>query len=125
MDILDKIGDASKKTVKLTGDLAKQTKLKFKMGDKKSDIDEIYLSIGEKVYRKYILDGEVSEEFISECETIDKLAEEVENLRMHILKLKDKIQCQNCYTEISIDFHYCPKCGEETINKDTSQTDTL
>ena len=107
MDILEKAG----KTIKMTGDLAKQAKLKMSMGDKKSRIDEIYLSIGEKVYRKFLLEGDVSDELKSECETIDKIAEEIEYLRMEILKLKNKKQCVECHIETNYDYQFCPRCG--------------
>ena len=115
MDLLNKIGQKANrtynKTMKFTGNITRQARLKWSMADLKSTIDEIYLSIGEQVYRKFILDGEASEELKSECEEIGILAEEVEYLRMEILKLKSKKQCENCHTEINVEFKFCPICG--------------
>lgn len=113
--MFEKIGEKAtnvgKNTVKYTGNFAKQIRIKLRMEDKKSKIEDMYLSIGEKIYREYVLGEEIPEELVSECETLDKLAEEVEYYRMEILKLRDKKQCKECHREISADYKFCPACG--------------
>ncbi len=54
---------------------------------------------------------------------IDILADENEDIRMELLKLKDLKQCPKCHYEIYYDFHYCPNCGyvqDEPNNKDSN-----
>ena len=113
--MFEKIGEKAttvgRKTVKYTGNVAKQVKLKLKMEDKKSQIEDIYVIIGEKVYREYVLGEEIPEELVSECETLDKLAEEVEYCRMEILRLRAKKQCKECHREINFSYKFCPMCG--------------
>lgn len=111
MNMFETATNVGKKTVKYTGDFTKQIRLKLKMEDKKEQIEEIYLFIGEKVYREYVLGEEVPEEFVNECEELDKLAEEVEHCRLEILKLKDKKQCKDCHREINYSYKFCPMCG--------------
>ena len=99
------------KTVKYTGNYTKQVRLKLRMAEKKNRIEDIYTNIGEKIYREYVLGEEVTKDLVSECESIDKLSEEVEYCRMEILKLKDKIQCRECHREIHSEYKFCPVCG--------------
>ena len=52
MDFFDKLGkkatEAYKVTADKTGKIAKETKLKFKMGELKTKIEDIYEEIGKK-----------------------------------------------------------------------------
>ena len=54
MEFFDKLGkkasEAYKMTADKTGKIAKETKLKLKMNELKSEIKEIYEEIGKKVY---------------------------------------------------------------------------
>ena len=109
--ISEKATDVGMKTVRYTGNFTRQIKLKLQMEDKKGQIEDMYLRIGEKVYREYVLGEEVPEELVSACEELDKLAEEVEFCRMEILKLKDKKQCSECHREINASYKFCPVCG--------------
>ena len=117
MDFFDKLGkkatEAYKITADKTGKIAKETKLKFKMSELKSQIEEIYEEIGKKVYEKHIREEEIciKKDLEEECTKIDILASEIEDLQNQTLSLKDKKQCQNCYTEIDKEDKYCKNCG--------------
>ena len=120
MEFLDKLGkkasEAYKITADKTGKLAKETKLKFKIGDLRTKISDLYEEIGKKVYESHIReDGEakenIQEELESLCIKIDVLSDEIEDLLKQCLELKNRKQCKNCYTEIDIEYKYCPKCG--------------
>ena len=58
MEFFDKIGkkasEAYKITADKTGKIAKETKLKLKMGDLKGQINDLYEEIGKKVYEKHV-----------------------------------------------------------------------
>lgn len=64
MDFFDKLSkkatEAYKITADKTGKFAKDTKLKIKMNDLKSQIDEIYEDIGKKVYEKHLREEDIS-----------------------------------------------------------------
>ena len=123
MDFFDKLGkkatEAYKVTADKTGKLAKETKLKFKMGELKSKIEDIYEEIGKKVYEKHVQKEDISaNDLLEECKKIDDLSNEIEKIRQECLDLKDKKVCQKCFKEIDKTMKFCPECGakQETEN---------
>lgn len=121
MAFFDKLGkkasEAYKITADKTGKLAKETKIKFKMGDLKSQVNEIYEEIGKKVYEKHVKKEEISiNDLEEECIKIDVLSDEIEDLLKQCLELKDKKTCVKCFKEIEKDAKFCPSCG--TVQED-------
>ncbi len=116
MDFFDKLGkkasEAYKVTADKTGKIAKETKLKFKMGELKSKIEDIYEEIGKKVYEKHVQKEEIStNDLLEECKQIDEMSEKIEKIRQECLELKDKKQCPKCFKEIDKNMKFCPECG--------------
>ena len=77
MDFFDKIGKKASETYKFTaektGKLAKEAKLRMKMNEDKSDIEDLYKQIGKKVYEKHLLQDTINikEELEEECTKVD------------------------------------------------------
>lgn len=119
MEFFDKLGkkasQAAKVTADKTGKIAKETKLKFKIGELKTQINDIYEEIGKKVYEKHVREEElcIKTDLEEQCTKIDVLSDEIEGLLKQCLELRDKRQCPNCYKEIEKDNNYCPNCGEK------------
>jgi len=119
MDFFNKLGDIANKTYKSasqkTGELAKEAKIKMKMSDIKSKINDLYEEIGKIVYQKHIHGDEVKieEDVNTYCSQIDKLAKDMETYQEEVLTLKNKRICENCYIEIELQSKYCPHCGFE------------
>lgn len=120
MEFFDKLGkkatEAYKITADKTGKLAKETKLKIKISDLKSQINDLYEEIGKNVYQKHIREDEEANKEIEEdishlCTKIDVLSDEIDSLLEQCLELKDRKQCKNCYKEIDKNDKYCPNCG--------------
>ena len=117
MELFDKLGkkasEAYKVTADKTGKIAKEAKLKMKMGELKSEINEIYEDIGKIVYEKHIREEEydIAEELKERCTKIDYLSDEMDAYLKDCLELKDKKQCPNCYTKIEKDANFCSECG--------------
>ncbi len=117
MDFFDKIGkkasEAYKMTADKTGKLAKETKLKLKMGELKAQINDVYEEIGKRVYEKHIRESdETAEQEIEEkCVKIDVLSDEIESLLKECMELNNKKQCQQCHTEIEKEAKFCKHCG--------------
>ena len=120
MEFFDKLGkkatEAYKITADKTGRLAKETKLKIKISDLKSQINDLYEEIGKNVYQKHIIEDEEANKKIEEdishlCTKIDVLSDEIDSLLEQCLELKDRKQCKNCYKEIDKNDKYCPNCG--------------
>lgn len=127
MEFFDKLGkkatEAYKVTADKTGKIAKETKIKFKIGDLKAQINSIYEEIGKKVYQKHIREEDIciKKDLEEECTKIDVLSDEIETLLRQCLELKDKKQCPNCYKELEKDDNYCSNCGEKQTEKDTRE----
>ena len=122
MEFFDKLSkkasEAYKITADKTGKIAKETKLKLKISELKSEINTIYTEIGKKAYEKHTIknSGEkctenVCEQIKEKCLKIDVLSDEIDNLLKQCLELKDKKQCENCYAEIEKGVKFCPHCG--------------
>lgn len=107
--------DIGKKTTETTNKIAKETKLKMKINENKSKVNDIYIEMGKKVYEKYIREEkiDIKEELLEECSKLDKLCKEIEESRIEILTLNKKRMCSKCYAEIDVDAQFCPKCGEK------------
>lgn len=113
-------------TAEKTSKLAKEAKLRMKMNENKSDINDLYKEIGRKVYEKHVREEniDIRTELEEECTKIDVLSAEIETCLKTILELKDKKQCLKCYTEIEKDAAYCPKCGEKQNDVQREESDT-
>lgn len=117
MDFFDKLGkkasEAYKITADKTGKLAKETKIKIKINDLKSQIRDVYEEIGQRVYQNHVREhDETFEKEVDEmCVKIDVLSDEIEGLLKQSLELKDKRQCKECFAEIDKDAKFCYKCG--------------
>ncbi len=131
MEFFDKLGkkasEAYKITADKTGKLAKETKMKFKIGELRTQIADIYEEIGKKVYEKHIREEEISikEDLEEECTKIDVLSDEIDSLLKQCLALKDKKQCQKCYKEIEKDDKFCPNCGAKQTDKPAKEVEVL
>ncbi len=118
MEFFQKLGNVANKTCKYTTQqtnrLATITKLKWKMNEYKTKIEDLYEELGKIVYENNVREemNDYQERLNEHCKQIDELATKIETCRRKILKLNNKKQCPNCYTEIYSVFNYCPNCGE-------------
>ncbi len=131
MDFFDKLGkkasEAYKVTADKTGKIAKETKLKFKISELKSKIEEVYEEIGKKVYEKHVAKEGISiENDLSEqCNKIDQMSSEIERLLKECLELKDKKQCPKCFKEIDKDMKFCPECGAKQETEQVKEPEII
>lgn len=131
MDFFDKLGkkasEAYKVTADKTGKLAKEAKLRLKINDLKSQIDDIYTQIGQKVYQKHNREEnyDIKEILEEDCTHIDVLSAEVESILKECLELKDKKQCQNCYKEIEKNVKFCPECGAKQDEDEIKEVEVV
>ena len=119
MDFFNKLGKKVSPTydatTEKTAKLAKAEKLRMKINEDKSDINDLYKQIGKKVYENHITGKsiDINKDLEEELTKIDVLSAEIEtNLKM-ILELKNKKKCSKCNSEIDRDSAFCPVCGEK------------
>ena len=95
------------------------------ISDLKSQINTIFIVIGETVYQKHTREGEydITKEIEEKCTKIDVLSDEIESNLKQCLELKDKRQCPSCFAEIEKDVKFCPKCGakQEEIQEEPAK----
>ena len=114
-------------TAEKTGKIAKEAKLKMKINENKSDINDIYKEIGRKVYEKHVREEniDIKTELEEECTKIDVLSAEIETCLKSILELKEKKQCEKCHAEIDLDSIFCPKCGEKQHEVEVKEAEVV
>ena len=131
MEFFDKLGkkasEAYKVTADKTGKIAKETKLKFRIGELKTQINDIYEEIGKKVYEKHVREEDIciEKDLEEQCTKIDVLSDEIDTLLKECLALKDKKQCQKCYKEIEKNDKFCPNCGEKQTEEPAKEVEIL
>ncbi len=133
MEFFNKLGkkasEAYKVTADKTGKLAKEAKLRMKIGELKSEINTIYQEIGKTVYENHVREEKEDMTNILEerCTKIDCLSDEIELYLKECLELKDKRQCKNCYVEIEKDAKFCPECGakQEIIEESAKEVEIV
>ena len=119
MDFLNKLGKKMSETydatTEKTAKLAKEAKLRMKINEDKSDINDLYKQIGKKVYENHVLGKgiDISKDLEEELTKIDVLSAEIETSLKTILELKNKKKCIKCNTEIEVNAVFCPVCGEK------------
>ena len=131
MEFFDKITKKATETYKgaaeKTGKIAKEAKLKLKINENKSKINDLYQEIGKKVYQKHTANEElcIKKDLEEECAKIDILSSEIETYNKEILNLSDVKVCVNCKEPMDKDARFCPKCGTEQPEEVTEEQDEV
>ena len=121
MDFFEKLGKKASETYKTatekTNKIANETKLKMKINENKSKINNVYTEIGKKIYQKYVLDGnlDIENDIKEEIDRIKELTNEIEEFEKQKLELSDKKQCVNCKNKIEKQAKFCSICGAEQL----------
>ena len=129
MEFFEKIGKKASETYKSaaekTNKIANETKLKFKINDNKSKINDLYKEIGKKAYEKYVLNGNlvIKDEVAEELENIQRLADEIKEYEKQILELSNIKLCVKCSSQMDLHAKFCPSCGtEQPENAEVAET---
>lgn len=131
MEFFDKLGkkasEAYKITADKTGKLAKEAKIRLKISELKSQINEIYEEIGKNVYQNHINKETINlkEKLEEDCARIDIISAEIEAKLKECLELRDRKQCPNCYTEMDKDVKFCPECGAKQEIEEAKEVEII
>lgn len=114
-------------TAEKTSKIAKEAKLRMKINEDKSEINNIYKEIGKKVYEKHVREEniDIKVELEEECTKLDVLSAEIETCLKSILELKEKKQCEQCHSEIDLDATFCPKCGAKQPEMEVKEVEIV
>ena len=114
-------------TAEKTSKIAKEAKLRMKINEDKTEINNIYKEIGKKVYEKHVREEniDIKVELEEECTKLDVLSAEIETCLKSILELKEKKQCEPCHSEIDLDATFCPKCGAKQPEMEVKEVEIV
>lgn len=111
-EIIAKVRDAvsatTKKVVKLSGEALDYTKIRIKISDINSRLDEKYAAIGLAVY-----EGSEEAQIETICDEIAALRTELAELKLKLDEFKNKKCCSVCSKSTDKDNTFCPHCGAE------------
>ncbi len=114
MDFFNKLGKKASETYQFTKEkttkLSEELKLRNRINENKSKIEDIYLSIGESAYNEFAT-GEKTTNIEEKCKEVSALKEENLKMEAEILSIKDIKKCISCGEKISKDSIFCNKCG--------------
>ena len=117
MEFFDKLTKKASETYKgaaeKTSKIAKEAKLKLKINENKSKINDLYEEIVKKVYEKHVKEEniDIKKDLEEECTKLDVISDEIDSILKECIDLKDKKVCKNCYKEIDKNMNFCPECG--------------
>ena len=112
-----KVGDGVVDTYKViadkSGKMFEGAKIKMAISDKEEELKEMYTTIGETVYDVYKKGEDVGKAFSKECKKIDKINDEISEMKKEFLYSKELRECKNCKEVIPLTSAFCEKCGEK------------
>ena len=102
------VSKTARKAVKFSGDAFDYTKIKLKITELNSKLDDKYAKIGLAVY-----EGNTNEEIDKICEEISSLREEIDELKLKLTEYKNKKTCHVCGKTADKEAVFCQYCGTE------------
>ena len=111
--VIDTTENLTKATIKKTSESVNTLKLNYAIKNIDSNINNIYKSLGKMLYDEYLNGAEFQDEYLTKCEKISELNEEIEILKIKIAEINNKQLCPKCKKYTDIDSKYCSACGYE------------
>ncbi len=102
------VSSTTKKAVRLSGEAIDFTKLKLKIADVNSRLDEKYAQIGLAVY-----EGNSESDVDAICDEIKALREELEDYEFKLSEYKNQKVCSACGAICEKEDTFCRGCGEK------------
>lgn len=111
-DIIEKVKNAvtetARKAAKISGEAIDYTKIRLKIAEINSDLDDKYAQIGLAVY-----EGDEAADIEGICSEISELKEKLEDLNIKLGEFKNQKTCSACGKNADKDADYCPGCGNK------------
>ena len=109
---ISKLKKGLKKTtqtvVRISGEALDYTKIKIKISDIESELDDRYMAIGLAIYE----DSETTD-VDAICAEITELREELAELKSQLNEFKCQKTCPECGKTTDKENPYCPSCGNK------------
>ncbi len=122
--VVENVGRMGKNAASKTENVVSQAKVKYAISETNNKLDDIYISIGKKIYEEYLVNGTEDEQIKSACEKIDALNRELDDLNIKMSQLKSMIKCEYCGAYNGIDGEFCSQCGAKLSPNDIVDDDS-
>ncbi len=109
-----------KKLTEKPGELLEINRLNKQISAEEEKVQEAFLTMGKSIFEAQSKGELISPELAALCETVKAARAKMEDLRVHVLKLRDKKQCPQCGTELELAQPFCSKCGAKQVMPSTS-----
>ncbi len=121
---IDQAGKLGKSAASKTENVVSRAKVKYAISETEGQIKAIYTALGEKVYKKYLEGGDITGDWLEDCEKISGFNAELESLNAQLAELRESVKCGECGTYNSSDNKFCSKCGAKLtdIKDDIEET---
>ena len=106
-----KVTDTAKAAAKKSSEVVEVTKLNLSIGSEEDKIKKAYAEIGKNVYGVFASGEEVGDSFKCQCELIRSYENNIKDMRLKILDLKELKICPTCGIELESEIAFCSKCG--------------
>ncbi len=103
----------AKGAVKVSGDALEYTKIKIKLSDINSSIDELYVKIGKSMYKSIKTGAEPQIDIDDIVQSIDELKKTASELEENLSRVTNKVTCPACGAKGDAQSPYCAECGEK------------
>lgn len=105
--------ESAEEAVKKSQQLLEYSDLSLSIASCDKAINEIYMEIGEKVYKMYKSGEDSNKKVVKYFEEVKVLEEERKKLKKKILKIKNRKECKICGVLIDKKAQFCDKCGNK------------
>lgn len=102
----------TKTAVYKTSSAVNKAKLSYTVSETEGKIKEKFAALGEILYHEYKSGVEFPENIDSICRQIDKLDEEVDEIKQQLAKMKNAVICPVCGEYNPEESSFCAKCGK-------------
>ncbi len=106
------LAKAVKKTKETSENMVEVAKLKYKLAELNSDIDDKFKNIGKFVYNA-AEDEDITEQLKELCIEIAELSQKRDDMQDSVNELTNKKQCPKCEARFEKEFGFCPQCGHQ------------
>lgn len=113
MQVKDEAEKLTKDTVDKTKKVIDRTKYNYTISELESRIKDILAELGKKLYDEYENGAEFDGEIKDNCQKIDELKNEINEIKLKITQTTNTKICTDCGSLIDKDDSFCKKCGNK------------
>ena len=114
-ELRDRAGDVASATTKKLAEIYSTAKIKFAIGEKRSELRTLYRELGKMVYdsSKSEIEDSTKNDIEDKIAEIDIVKEIIAELREQEQNAKNRSICPYCDEHVQESANYCPNCGRE------------